>query len=157
MGMATLPCQTRGSAVRERPGGDSRNRQLERALALLSELSRNRSLTLRELADRHSTTTRTIRRDFDALRSAGFDVEEDADATTPEKRWRIDSRRSAPRLKKLQELRGGRVELTFLCADSPELRGWIARWRRSVAVLEPGEVKAEFRELGRFLRTAYGD
>ncbi len=331
---------------------DPRNIQLQRLLELLALLSRTGGLTLKELAQRYDTTTRTIRRDLDALRSVGFDVEEDEgeDASSLEKRWRINTRQSLTKLRglldaqhylalrmamgaldgagrathlfgdledladkidtavgpkgrkqladierclysyekfryestppevlwpliraiseerictvtyrainkpkatrfrilplrifvhdgaiylhayairadnvialnlhrldalqvkkeklappknykpgdwedaafsiyvgqetrrfrlhfdadvapyirernwhpsqKLRELGEGRVELTFRCTDSPELRGWIAQWRASVTVLEPSEVKTEFRELGRFLRDTYGD
>ena len=56
----------------------------------------------------------------------------------------------------IKRLPKGRVELTFSCSDSPEVRGWIAQWRASVEVLEPKEVREEFRELGAFYSGKYG-
>ena len=56
----------------------------------------------------------------------------------------------------IKHLGEGRVELTFSCSDSPEVRGWIAQWRASVEVLEPAEAREEFRELGAFYAEKYG-
>ncbi len=82
---------------------DTRNAQLQRLLELLALLSRTGGFTLKELAQRYDTTTRTIRRDLDALRNVGFDVEEDEDddASTLEKRWRINTQRSLTKLRGL--------------------------------------------------------
>lgn len=48
-----------------------RNEQLVRVLRLVSELLDRNGLDLYELAERHETTTRTIRRDLEALESVG--------------------------------------------------------------------------------------
>lgn len=95
------------AATTTAPASDdgNRNRQLERLLELIVELSRAGGRTLKELAERHHTTTRTIRRDFDALRGVGLEVEEDGDGASIEKRWRIDSKRSSAKLKRLLDAR----------------------------------------------------
>ena len=49
-----------------------RNAEVIRQWTILRELEASRRLTIDEMADRTSVTTRTIRRDLEALQSAGF-------------------------------------------------------------------------------------
>jgi predicted DNA-binding transcriptional regulator YafY len=53
-----------------------RNTQLVRNLRILADLDRLGGVDLYELAERHGTTTRTIRRDLDALQEAGLPLEQ---------------------------------------------------------------------------------
>lgn len=66
-----------------------------------------------------------------------------------ERRWHSTQR--------LRDLDDGRVELTFTCADSPELKNWVASWRDGVEVLEPSSLRAELAALGRALTKRYGE
>lgn len=52
--------------------GDGRNAQLVRVLRLAHDLQTKRRPTLRQLAERYEVHTRTIRRDVEALREAGW-------------------------------------------------------------------------------------
>lgn len=52
----------------------TRGESLIRVLRLLRLLESGERFTLLALADRLNVTTRTIRRDFDALAAAGYDV-----------------------------------------------------------------------------------
>lgn len=65
-----------------------------------------------------------------------------------ERRWHTTQR--------LRDLDEGRLELAFTCADSPELKNWVASWREGVEVLEPASLRAEFAALGRELAKRYG-
>jgi predicted DNA-binding transcriptional regulator YafY len=79
---------TRPKAKRTRAPVD-RNAQVVRVLQILRELDRLGGVDLYELAQRYGTTTRTIRRDFDALEGAGVPlIEESTDGR--KKRWRVD-------------------------------------------------------------------
>lgn len=53
-----------------------RNAQLVRLLRILADLDRLGGVDLYELAERYGTTTRTIRRDLDALQEAGLPLEQ---------------------------------------------------------------------------------
>jgi len=56
---------------------------------------------------------------------------------------------------KLRDLRGGRVELTFTCGESPEVASWITSWRNLVEVLEPASLRGELASLGDWLQKKY--
>jgi predicted DNA-binding transcriptional regulator YafY len=56
---------------------------------------------------------------------------------------------------KLRALRDGRLELTFTCADSPEVTSWVASWRELVEVVEPASLRAALGELGTWLARTY--
>lgn len=64
-----------------------------------------------------------------------------------ERRWHSSQR--------LRALDDGGVELTFSCADSPEVKNWIASWRADVEVIEPSSLRAEMAALGRALAERY--
>lgn len=71
-----------------------RNKQLGRALQILAALARTGTgATLHELAQSFGCNQRTIRRDLDALREAGFVLETDGVAEG-RKRWRLHAKRS---------------------------------------------------------------
>ncbi len=55
----------------------------------------------------------------------------------------------------LRDLRGGGVELTFICGESHEVTSWVASWRNSVKVLKPASLMTELAELGRWLVGEY--
>jgi len=57
---------------------------------------------------------------------------------------------------RLRKRRGGGVELTFTCSESPEVTAWVASWRRSVEVVEPESLRAELAEVGQWLGETYG-
>lgn len=71
----------------------ARNRQIVRELILLRMLETTRiGYTLNELARETSVTTRTIRRDLEALEEAGVpitDIDERAETVGAERRWRV--------------------------------------------------------------------
>lgn len=73
---------------RARPGR-GRNEQLVRVLQLLGDLSRRGGCDLYELASRYETTTRTIRRDLDALLGAGIPLKREAGEGS-RLRWSLD-------------------------------------------------------------------
>ncbi len=77
-----------------------RNRQVVRQLSILRRLASARvAVTYYELAEAFSVSSRTIRRDFEAIQEAGFpvtDVEVDADAGRLG--WRLLQSRDASRL-----------------------------------------------------------
>ena len=70
-------------------GAESRNVQLVRLLRVLRELDVLGGVTLEELAVRHGATTRTIRRDFEALEAAGVPLVESEEKDGKKKRWRL--------------------------------------------------------------------
>ena len=72
-------------AKKRKPG--LRNGQLMRALRILIDLERLGGIDLYELAERHGTTVRTIRRDLQALEEAGVPLREEADGKR--KRWHV--------------------------------------------------------------------
>lgn len=76
-----------------------RNAQVERILAILRDLDRLDGVDLYELAERHGTVVRTIRRDLEALQAAGLPLTEERDGKR--KRWRVAYR---DRLSKLSGL-----------------------------------------------------
>lgn len=57
---------------------------------------------------------------------------------------------------KLRNMKNGGVELTFTCAASPDLTGWVAGWREDVVVVEPAELRKELRDVGRWMSKTYG-
>jgi predicted DNA-binding transcriptional regulator YafY len=61
--------------------------QLVRALQILRDLDRLGGVDLYELAERHGTTVRTIRRDLDALEQAGLPLVEQREGKR--KRWQV--------------------------------------------------------------------
>lgn len=56
---------------------------------------------------------------------------------------------------KLRELSGGRLELTFTCAESYEVAAWVASWRTAVEVLEPEALRDELAGFGKWIATRY--
>lgn len=67
-----------------------RNVQLIRILSILRELDRVDGVDLYELAQRHSTDVRTIRRDFSALEELGIPIAPLADESDGKrKKWRV--------------------------------------------------------------------
>lgn len=83
-------------ATRRRQG--SRNEQLVRMLELIADLSQRDGCDLYALAERHGTTTRTIRRDLDALAAVGIPLKRQA-GEGARLRWSIDL--DAPRAREL--------------------------------------------------------
>ena len=67
-----------------------RNAEVIRQWTILRELEASRGATIRRLAETTGVTTRTIRRDLEALQEAGFPLYDLAD--DGEKRWRLDTR-----------------------------------------------------------------
>ena len=67
-----------------------RNAEVIRQWTILRELEASRGVTIRRLAETTGVTTRTIRRDLDALQEAGFPIYDVADEVA--KRWRLDTR-----------------------------------------------------------------
>lgn len=74
-----------------------RSAGLIRVLSLLRLLLDGREWTLLELAHRFDVTTRTIRRDFETLRAAGFlvEVRRGWDYCDERGRWRLAKGRAA--------------------------------------------------------------
>lgn len=72
-------------------GRYGRSATLIRTLSLLRVLEQGRSFTLYELAQRFGVTTRTIRRDFQALEAAGYllEVAQGWDYCDARGRWRL--------------------------------------------------------------------
>ena len=66
-----------------------RNEQLVRVLQLVSDLLNRGGCDLYELAERHATTTRTIRRDLDALEVIGVPLRKTL-SETGRVRWSIE-------------------------------------------------------------------
>ncbi len=66
-----------------------RNEQLVRVLQLVSDLARRGGCDLYELAARYGTTTRTIRRDLDAIAGAGIPLKREAGEGS-RLRWSLD-------------------------------------------------------------------
>jgi len=85
------------SKTRARDAG--RNAQLVRALQIVTELERAGGLSLQELAENFGTSTRTIRRDLEALQSAGFLFE--AEQPDQRKLWRLERGGRARKLNRL--------------------------------------------------------
>jgi predicted DNA-binding transcriptional regulator YafY len=75
-----------------------RNEQLVRLLQVLSELATPGGCDLYELAERHGTTTRTIRRDLDAIAGAGIPLKRGAGEGSRLK-WSLDF--DAPRARQM--------------------------------------------------------
>ena len=67
-----------------------RNAEVIRQWTILRELEASRGATIRQLAEMTGVTTRTIRRDLEALQEAGFPLYDVADDVA--KRWRLDTR-----------------------------------------------------------------
>ena len=86
---------------RRRRPGRGRNEQLVRVLQLLGDLSRRGGCDLYELANRYETTTRTIRRDLDALLGAGIALKREAGEGS-RLRWSLDL--DSPRARDLASL-----------------------------------------------------
>ena len=70
--------------------GLPRNAEVIRQWTILRELEASRGATIRRLAETTGVTTRTIRRDLEALQEAGFPIYDVADDVA--KRWRLDIR-----------------------------------------------------------------
>ena len=68
-----------------------RNRELIRQWTLLQTIARGRDCTIPKLAADLCVSTRTIRRDLNALQEAGFPIYDD-DTAGGSKTWRIDGR-----------------------------------------------------------------
>jgi predicted DNA-binding transcriptional regulator YafY len=56
---------------------------------------------------------------------------------------------------KLRDTKDGGVELTFTCAESPDLSGWVASWRKDVEVVEPKELREELADVGEWYAGKY--
>lgn len=67
----------------------ARNEQVVRVIRILRDLDRAGGSDLYELAERYGTTTRTIRRDLEAIEEAGIPLACEAGEGS-RKRWRID-------------------------------------------------------------------
>ncbi len=81
-----------------------RNAQLVRVLMLLADLCRLDGVDLYELAAKYDTTPRTIRRDFDALEAAGFELVAERDPAGKRHRWRIPRDGARRRLEPLLDV-----------------------------------------------------
>jgi predicted DNA-binding transcriptional regulator YafY len=68
-----------------------RNAEVIRQWSILRDLEATRGVTIDELAERTEVTTRTIRRDLEALQIAGFPVFDDVD-DDGKRRWRLEHR-----------------------------------------------------------------
>jgi len=68
-----------------------RNRELIRQWTLLQTLARSRDATIATLAADLAVSTRTIRRDLNALQEAGFPIYDD-DASGGSKTWRLETK-----------------------------------------------------------------
>jgi predicted DNA-binding transcriptional regulator YafY len=82
----TLPKKKRTAAEAD----VARNEQVVRILRILHQLDRLGGCTIYELAEANGTTTRTIRRDLDALQEAGIPLVGDP-GDDGKKRWRLDA------------------------------------------------------------------
>jgi predicted DNA-binding transcriptional regulator YafY len=67
-----------------------RNKELIRQWTMLQKLSASRGNTIQSLSDDLGVSTRTIRRDLEALQAAGFPIYDDA--SDGPKHWRMDSK-----------------------------------------------------------------
>ena len=85
------------------PEATGRNAQLIRLLSIIADLDRLGGIDLYELAERHGATVRTIRRDLEAIESAGINLVSDSDGRR--KRWRIDARHGLRKLSSLLDVR----------------------------------------------------
>ena len=68
----------------------ARNSEVIRQWRLLREIEAAHGVTIRRMAELTGVTTRTIRRDLDALQEAGFALYDEAH--DGERRWRLDTR-----------------------------------------------------------------
>lgn len=68
----------------------ARNEQLVRVLHLLQDVQRTGGADLYELSERYGASTRTIRRDFDALESAGIPLKKETIDGSTRMRWRLE-------------------------------------------------------------------
>lgn len=82
---------------------EARNEQVVRIFRILHDLDRLGGVDLYELAERYSATTRTIRRDFDAIEAAGIPLVREGADDSARGRWRLDVDASA-RLTNLVEV-----------------------------------------------------
>ncbi|MBM4362966.1 MAG: WYL domain-containing protein [Deltaproteobacteria bacterium] len=90
--MAAKKRTTRGARTgRKRKPDLERNAQIVRVLRVLRDLDRLGGVDLYELAERYGTTTRTVRRDLEALKEAGVAIREEG-TEERRKRWRVDYR-----------------------------------------------------------------
>ena len=67
-----------------------RNAEVIRQWTILREMEASRGATIRQLAESTGVTTRTIRRDLEALQEAGFPLYDEPGEAA--KRWRLDTR-----------------------------------------------------------------
>jgi predicted DNA-binding transcriptional regulator YafY len=58
---------------------------------------------------------------------------------------------------KLRDTSDGGVEMTFTCAASPDLTGWVAGWRKDVVVVAPAELRRELRDVAKWMTNEYGE
>lgn len=115
---------------------EQRNEQVVRILRLLRDLDRAGGADLYELAQRFGTTTRTIRRDLEAIEEAGIPIVSEA-GEGPKKKWRLDT--DAPdRLSRLLEA-SHFLALRMAMAESAALR----KNERLFAVLEDLATRVE--------------
>lgn len=71
-----------------------RNEQVVRILRILRDLDRAGGSDLYELSERYGTTTRTVRRDLEAIEEAGIPLVTEA-GDGSRKRWRLDAQASS--------------------------------------------------------------
>ena len=76
---------------RVKKAAPSRNDQVVRVLQMLRELERMGGVDLYELAQKYGGSTRTIRRDLDALRESGIPLTETLSEDSQKKRWTVDA------------------------------------------------------------------
>lgn len=81
------------AAKKKRARAAGRNDQVVRILKLLHDLERLGGCDLYELATRYATTTRTVRRDLEALEEAGIPLKKEAGEGS-KVRWSLDTRLS---------------------------------------------------------------
>lgn len=79
---------------RSREADTARNEQLIRLLHLMNDVQRMGGADLYELSERYGASTRTIRRDFEALECAGIPLVKEAIDGSARMRWRLDFART---------------------------------------------------------------
>lgn len=69
-----------------------RNRQVVRQWQILRALGSRSDVTIARLSEDLGVTSRTVRRDLDALQEAGFPLVDEVISEAGQKRWRLLSR-----------------------------------------------------------------
>jgi predicted DNA-binding transcriptional regulator YafY len=104
-----------------------RNVQMIRILSIIREMDRLDGVDLYELAQRHGTNVRTIRRDFEAIEAVGLPLAEEQDGRR--KKWRIAFR---DKLSKLSDL----FDVSHYLALRVAMDGTVAKSSSLFATLE---------------------